>query len=257
MSARDGYYAAFPWTHPGRSAARIAGRAIEESAARWFSGRLIEIGCGTKAKSLLVGPYVSEHVGLDHPDSLHESSRVDLVASAYEIPEPSDSFDCALSTAVLEHLEEPQRALTEALRVLKPGAHAVYTTPFFWHLHEAPRDFFRYSRYGLEHLFSSAGFEVVEITALSGFWVTFGAELAYYIQRFRRGPLTVLVDAAVALMNLLAPRLDCGRLRDERFSWMHLVVARKLARPSESPRPIDPRPGPAGIGRAPRRRDGE
>lgn len=231
MSAQASYYAAFPWTHPARNVARLAGRAIEARAQRWFSGRLIEIGCGTKAKSLLVAPYVCEHVGLDHAGSPHGSAGVDLLASAYEIPAPPGSFDCALSTAVLEHLEEPQRALAEALRVLKPGGHAVYTTPLFWHLHEEPRDFFRYTRYGLEHLFRAAGFELVEIAALSGFWVTFGAELAYYLQRFRRRPLAPLVDAAVALLNLLAARLDRGRLRDERFTWMYLVVARKPARP--------------------------
>lgn len=229
MSERASYYASFPRTHPAHSVVRIAGRAIEQRAARWFSGRLIEIGCGTKAKSALVAPYVSEHVGLDHAASPHGTARVDLCASAYDIPAPPGSFDCILSTAVLEHLEEPQRALSEARRVLRPGGYAVYTTPLFWHVHEAPRDFYRYTRYGLDHLFRSAGFEVVEITALSGFWITFGAALAHYAQRFRRGPLARPVDGFVALLNLLAARLDRGRLRDERFTWMYVVVARAPA----------------------------
>jgi SAM-dependent methyltransferase len=226
MNERAEYYASFPPSHPAHNVARIAGRAIEERAARWFSGRLVEIGCGTKAKSLLVAPYVSEHVGLDHAASPHGTGHVDLCASAYEIPVRTGSFDCVLSTAVLEHLEEPQRALSEARRILKPGGHAVYTAPLFWHLHEAPRDFYRYTRHGLDHLFRSAGFEVVEITALSGFWVTFGAELAYYLQSFRRGVFARPVDALVALLNVVTARLDRGRFRDERFTWMYLVVAR-------------------------------
>jgi SAM-dependent methyltransferase len=237
MSDSASYEAGFPRSHPAHNVARIAGRAIEERAARCFSGRLIEIGCGTKAKSRLVAPYVTEHVGLDHAASPHGTDRIDLCADAHEIPLPPGSFDCVLSTAVLEHLEEPQRALAEARRILKPGGYAVYTAPLFWHVHEAPRDFYRYTRYGLDHLFRAAGFEVVEITALSGFWVTFGAGLAYYVQRFRRGPLAWPVDVFVSMLNRLVAGLDRGSLRDERFTWMYLVVARVPA----SSRAAEPR----------------
>jgi SAM-dependent methyltransferase len=228
------YFDRFGATHPAHRVAGLAGRAIEERAARLFHGRLIEIGCGAKEKQRLVGRFVSEHVGLDHAGSPHGLAAVDLVGSAYAIPAPSASFDCALSTAVLEHLEEPQRALAEARRVLKPGAPAIYTAPLFWHVHEAPRDFFRYTRFGLVHLFRSAGFEVEEVTALSGFWTTASAELAYYLQRWRRGPLRPLVDAAVVALHALAALLDRGGLRDERFTWMYLVVARNPA-PAPSP----------------------
>lgn len=105
-----------------------------------------------------------------HPRNDHVR-RGHFFGSAYEIPAEDDAFDSALCTAVLEHLEEPESAIRECHRVLKPGACAVYTVPFIWHLHEEPRDFFRYSRYGLEYLFKKVGFEIVELEALSGFWV--------------------------------------------------------------------------------------
>ena len=200
-------------------------------AKRHFSGSLLEIGCGEKAKAALVGDLVAEHIGLDHVDSPHGQARVDLVGDAHDIPAPDNSFDCVLSTAVLEHLEEPQLALKEACRVLRPGGVGLYTAPLFWHIHEAPRDFFRYTEYGLHHLFSRAGFELVEITALSGFWTTVVAQSGYYVQRFRVGPVGLLVDGFVALTNLLATFLDRGPLRDERFTWMYLVVARKPVEP--------------------------
>ncbi len=57
------------------------------------------------------------------------------------------------------------------------------------HLHEDPRDFYRYSRYGLEHLFRKVGFEIVELEALSGFWLTFGQLFVYHMYRYNRGPL--------------------------------------------------------------------
>ena len=135
-------------------------QAIVRAAQGRLQGRLLDVGCGTKRKQLLVGDLVDEYVGLDHRDSLHDQSSVDIFGTAYEIPEPDCSFDSILCTAVLEHLEEPELALREAFRVLKPGGHAIYTVPMFWHLHEEPRDFFRYTKYGIKHLMEKAGFEV-------------------------------------------------------------------------------------------------
>jgi SAM-dependent methyltransferase len=213
--------------NPAGGVYRVAARAVRERAKAHFSGRLLEIGCGNKTKQLLVGEFVREYVGLDHVGSIHDHSKVDVFASAYETTLPDASFDCVLSTAVLEHLEEPAAALREALRVLKPGGVALYTAPFFWHLHEAPRDFYRYTRFGLQHLFESAGFEVLEIAPLSSFWLTVGSHWNYYLQRWRKGLLKPLVRLAVIGNNLLFPALDRWLPRDERFSWMHLVVARR------------------------------
>lgn len=221
------YMRSHPVTHPGHVVVRVAAEEIRRAAREHLTGRLLEIGCGTKRKALLVGDFVDWHVGLDHAESPHGLDAVDVVATAYAIPAAEASFDSVLSTAVLEHLEDPAPALAEACRVLRPGGHAIYTAPLFWHLHEEPRDFFRYTRHGLRHLFEGAGFEVVELKALGGVWTTVAAQIGYYVQRFRRWPLRWAVDAAVAVGNVVGSRLDRGRGRDERFTWMYLVVARK------------------------------
>lgn len=223
------YERRYPLTHPAHNVNRIAGRRIRRHAQRHFRGRLLDIGCGEKPKVALVSDLVSEHVGLDHEDTLHDQSRIDLYGTAYDIPVPDASYDSVLCTAVLEHLEEPARALREAHRVLRPAGTALYTAPLFWHVHEEPRDFYRYTEHGLRHLFESAGLEVVEIEALSGFWITAAAEVGYYMSRFRRGPLKWLVKGVVAMLNLTAPVLDRGPLLDRRFTWMYLVVARRPA----------------------------
>ena len=207
---------------------RLHDAALLESASRHLKGRLIDIGCGTKPFRSRLIPYVSEHVGVDHHETLHDKANIDLFGSAYSIPTDDRSFDSALCTAVLEHLEEPEAALRECHRVLRPGGVAIYTVPFIWHLHEEPRDFFRYSKYGLKYLFEKVGFEIVELKALSGFWVTFGQLLVYNMYRFNRGPLRwlVIIPACGLVVQGLAYLLD--RIdKTEQWTWMYLVVARK------------------------------
>lgn len=212
---------------PARTVHRIVTRELSRCAARYARGDLVDIGCGEKPRAALFDPYVTSHVGVDHEDSLHDISEVEIRSSAYEIPVPNGSFDTVLCTAVLEHLEDPAAAIREAYRVLRPDGIAIYTVPLFWHIHEEPRDFFRYTRYGLEHLFRSAGFKVLEVKPLSGFLITFATELGYYIQRFRRGILAAFVDLLVVMLNWAAPKLDRGVLRADEFTWMYLVVARR------------------------------
>lgn len=206
----------------------IVQKELRRVAERYLRGRLIDVGCGTKPYAALLRPYVGEHVGVDHRDTMHDVGQIDLFGTAYEIPVDPDSFDCALYTAVLEHLEEPERALRECHRVLKSGGIAVFTVPFIWHIHEAPRDFYRFSRYALEYLLDKTGFQTLELKALSGFWVTFGQLLVYNLYRFNRGPLRWLrlVDLMGLAIQGLAALLDRFD-KAEDWTWMYLVVARK------------------------------
>ena len=65
--------------------------------------------------------FVDSHVGLDHIETFHDKTNIDLFGTAYEIPAKDNSFDSAICTAVLEHLEEPELALKECYRVLNKG----------------------------------------------------------------------------------------------------------------------------------------
>ena len=107
---------------------------------------------------------------------------------------------------------------------------AIYSVPLIWHVHEAPRDFYRYTNFGLEYLCKKVGFEVVEINALSGFWVTFGQLLVYNLYRFNRGPLRwlYLIPAIGLLVQGVAYVLDKFD-KAEDWTWMYLLVARKSA----------------------------
>jgi SAM-dependent methyltransferase len=197
-------------------------------AERHVRGDLIDIGCGRKPYARLLASFVRRHVGVDHPGSLHGKEGLDVLATAYALPVQEASFDSAFCTAVLEHLEEPEDAIRECRRVLKEGGVAVYSVPFIWHLHEEPRDFYRFSPHGLRYLFEKTGFQVLELTPLSGFWVTFGQLLVYNLHRLNRGPLRWLrvIDLLGLLVQGVAWILDRVD-RTKRWSWMHVIVARR------------------------------
>ena len=118
--------------------------------------------------------------------------------------------------------------------MLVRGGAAIYTIPHIWHLHEEPRDFYRFTTHGIRYLFTKAGFEIVEITPLSGFWVTWGTMLAYYVDRLNKGIVRRLhvidvLTGAIQGAAMLLERAD----RAERWTWMYLVVARRPVEESQ------------------------
>lgn len=217
----------FNLTHPAYNIHRLSAQGVRASAERCFKGSLIEIGCGTKSSTLLFSDLVDHHVGIDIPECYHDITNVDAFATAYHLPFRDGVFDCAYSGAVIEHLNDPKRMVEEAFRVLSPGGHAIFTAPQYFHLHEEPRDYFRFTKYGLEHMCREVGFEVVEMTALSGFLTTFGFEFGYWLRDVARGPLKPFARITVMMINLALPVLDRGLLRREGFTWMNLAVVRK------------------------------
>ncbi len=63
-----------------------------------------------------------------------------------DLPFPNNSFDYVVSDQVLEHVEgNPQVAMDEAFRVLKPGGIGVHTTCFINPIHEDPGDYWRFT----------------------------------------------------------------------------------------------------------------
>ena len=63
----------------------IHDRQFKQSASEYFSGRLIDIGCGTKPFKVLLTPYIGEHISVDHKDTLHDKSDIERFGTAYAL----------------------------------------------------------------------------------------------------------------------------------------------------------------------------
>jgi len=129
-----------------------------------------------------------QYIGVDWANTLH-GLHADVVADLNEsLPISDDVADTVMSLSVLEHLCEPQTMLKEAHRILKPGGLLFVAVPFQWWVHEAPHDYYRFTKYGLEYLLSKAGFTEIDVRENSGFWLTWIAKLNYQTLRLIRGP---------------------------------------------------------------------
>jgi ubiquinone/menaquinone biosynthesis C-methylase UbiE len=92
---------------------------------------VLDIGVGLGRFAALHGAYTWHGIDISHGYLQRaKAAGVDVAfASAEDIPYPDEFFDCVCATDVLEHVLDLNRALAEAVRVLKPGGWLVVRTP--------------------------------------------------------------------------------------------------------------------------------
>ncbi|MFB3910260.1 MAG: class I SAM-dependent methyltransferase [Candidatus Eisenbacteria bacterium] len=201
------------------------GRKHVSSVSHLAHGLLLDIGCGEQPHRRLFEKRVDRIIGVDHLHTLHPNETIDVYGTALDLPFRTGSFDTAICFQVLEHVPEPLRLLEEAKRILKPGGHLIVTAPHIWNVHESPHDYFRYTGYGLEHLFRKAGLEVVEVRPMAGYFVTAAARFCYFLAHFDRWGLQVLVKPAYLVVQAVGGALD--RLYcDTSETWNYLAVGK-------------------------------
>jgi SAM-dependent methyltransferase len=171
-------------------------------------GRVLDAGAGNG----LYGHHFN-HVAYEAADFEavpgKEYSGNHYVCDLAAIPVADDRYDVVLFSQVLEHLPEPLAVLSELRRVLKPGGRIFASAPLFYEEHEQPYDYYRYTQFGLRHLFETAGFGELRIEWLEGYLGTVSYQLDVFSRalagtnRWRRGaPLARRLSAAAARADL-------------------------------------------------------
>ena len=96
-----------------------------------------DLACGTGELAALIAPNVAKLYGIDQSEQMLDEARgrtadrgnVELLhADLHDLPLPDACCDLALMLLALTYVEQPQLALREATRVLRPGGRAVIVT---------------------------------------------------------------------------------------------------------------------------------
>ncbi len=152
----------------------------------------------------------TNYITVDFAKVVKPYGQLDVIADLVNLPFPEESFDAIICTQVLEHLPKPQVALAEMYRLLRHGGTLWLTAPLYYEEHEIPFDFYRYTRFGLSHLLSEAGFHIASLNELEGYWGT----LAYQWR-----------SAARQLPWMLPPRYGSILIR---FLFLPFLITMKL-----------------------------
>lgn len=88
--------------------------------------------------------------------STPRGAQADRFASPYIAPLEgieNESFQVIVCTALLEHVPDPARLISEFHRVLKPGGRLIITASAVFPFHGAPANYFHFTPNGLRYLF--------------------------------------------------------------------------------------------------------
>jgi SAM-dependent methyltransferase len=143
-----------------------------------------------------------------HPDiinaDIYPFRNVDLLADARNLPFKNNSIDMFICEAVLEHVAEADRVISEISRVVRPGGHIYISVPFFYPYHASPDDFHRWTLPGIMHEF--AEFKIDKSGVSAGPGAALQATLMHVCALlFSFGSYTLYHGFAIIFMFLFSP----------------------------------------------------
>jgi SAM-dependent methyltransferase len=114
--------------------------------------------------------------------------RTNLIFDCHNIPFADGSFDTIILQAVLEHVIDPVRCVSEVYRVLKDGGIVYSEVPGVQQVHEGSYDFMRFTHLGHRRLFR--WFDEIASGPTCGPAMAFVWALQFLVMSFvrRRGP---------------------------------------------------------------------
>lgn len=198
-------------------------------------GLVLDVYCGAKPYVDLLPPG-SRSIGLDVKDTF---GMADVVSDEF-LPFTDASFDGVMSTQAFYYTPDPEHAVSELRRVLRPGGRLVVTVNFVY----------PYARDTIEHRWTEAnlrrlfdGWDDVEVKEQGGRGVTWavvtglilssGVERAAKSAPLLAAPLRAAAKLAYRVCNAIAAAVDGAdarrRVSGERLPANLMLTARRPA----------------------------
>lgn len=135
---------------------KITRKYLEQFLKRYASdGKTLDVGSG--GSLYRYERFFPNRVTVD----IDPARNPEIVGDIHDLPFKDEEFDVVLCVEVLEHVLDPRKAIAEMKRVLKKGGTLILTTRFVYPIHDAPNDYWRFTKYGLQELVRD--WELVEL----------------------------------------------------------------------------------------------
>jgi len=132
--------------------------------AHFIKGRVLDVGAGGFFRYKYFFKF-TEYLTMD----IEAREGIDIVGRIENIPSPDNDFDGIVCTQVLGDVYELDKAFSELYRILKPGGTLLLTESLFDPIHDAPNDFWRFTKFSMRRLAIDAGFKVKVLEHRGGY----------------------------------------------------------------------------------------
>lgn len=187
--------------------------------------RILSVGSGGQVNALLEARTRERGVAIVQFD-IDEDRAPDIVGDICTFALNPEEFDVVVISEVLEHLHSPQLALDNIRAALRAGGRLILSTPFALPIHEAPNDYYRYTRYGLAFLLRE--FRDVVITARNSYFEAIDVLWLRLIQSdSRRAQWLMLIVLPWMVIKWPLTKLLSLLIRTDQLTTGYVVTARK------------------------------
>jgi SAM-dependent methyltransferase len=171
------------------------GRDVIMHCLKYVNGETLDYGAGIGKYRNFIKPHTTSYLTFDQS----ADSGADIIGDVHSTSLPDDSFDTIFCTQVLEHVSEPREVLKQIHRVLRVDGMCIITAPFCIPYHADPKDYYRYSKEGLIHLTSDAGFSLIESGTYGGVFMVISEFIRFsffnpYKKKQFRGAFRLMKD---------------------------------------------------------------
>lgn len=197
---------------------------------QYARGDLLDLGCGQAPLYAAYRPHVESVTCVDWEKSPHRIDHIDITCDLSKpLPLSSNAFDIVILSDVLEHIPEPKLLTSEIFRIMKPEGTLFINIPFYYCIHEAPHDYYRYTRHALEYLLKEAGFRVLLLESIGGSLEILSDIISKHIQfiPLLGCPLAAIIQNITRILSRTSLGHRAQSITGRAFPFGYFVIAQK------------------------------
>ena len=184
---------------------RTLNKELKKELKKLVPGKVLDVGAMDSPYKKYISHTKYQTLDID------EKTNPDIIGDLHRIPNNKESFDTVIATEVLEHLQNPQQAINEIYRILKPRGICVLSTRFVQLYHPSPKDYYRFSEDSLKHLFKD--FQKIKI-------IPHGNRFLAIWEMINTGEIGII-------LNLFNPLIALFNIKDKKWPLGFIVIAIK------------------------------